>query len=101
VSAIGRRTWTFAGGRIPMTGHEQLALLNTGTRAARVTITIYYADREPVGPYEVEVAAERVRKVRVDDLIDPLPVPLDEPFGAVLRASQPIVVQLTRIFPAR
>ena len=106
MTALGRRTWAFAGGRIPLrstgpepalTGRDQLALLNTGARSVKVTITMYYADRDPIGPYHVEVPAQRVRKVRFNDLIDPLPVPLDEPFGAVLRASHPIVVQLTRL----
>ena len=106
MTALGRRTWALAGGRIPlrsdgpepqMTSRVQLAILNTGARDATVSITLYYADNDPVGPYSVEVAARRVRKVRFNDLIDPLPVPLDAPFGAVLRANRPVVVQLTRL----
>jgi hypothetical protein len=106
VTALGRRTWALAGGRVPLrsdgpepqlTSRDQLAILNTGARPAKVSITLYYADRDPVGPYRVEVAARRVRKVRFNDLIDPLPVPLDAPFGAVLRADRPVVVQLTRL----
>ena len=106
MSALGRRTWALAGGRIPLrsdgpeprlTSRDQLALLNTGARGATVSITLYYADRDPVGPYHVEVGARRVRKVRFNDLIDPLPVPLDTPFGAILRADRPVVAQLTRL----
>ena len=105
MSAIGRKVWAIAGGRIPLestgrepafTSFDQLCVLNATDREARVALTIYYADREPVGPYELTVAARRVRHVRVNDLIDPLAVPLDADYAAVVESNVPVVIQFTR-----
>jgi hypothetical protein len=57
--AIGATEWVIAEGYIPaeshgpqpqMTSHETVCLLNASDRDAHVEITIYYADRDPVGP---------------------------------------------------
>ena len=101
---IGQKVWAIAGSNIPMdqtgkepefTSHDSLWMLNTGGDDADVEITIYYADREPVGPYPLEVGARRVRQVRFNDLIDPQAMPLKTDYGAVVVASVPIVVQFS------
>ena len=65
---IGQMRWAIAEGYIPawshgkepeLTSHETACLLNTNDRDAHVEITIYYSDREPVGPYQVLVPARR------------------------------------------
>lgn len=79
-----------------MTSHERIALLNTGDRDLIASITFLYEDRDPIGPYRLTVAARRVRQVRVNDLIDPEAVPLDTPYGCIVEADAPIVVQFSR-----
>lgn len=64
---------------------------------AHIKITIYYADREPVGPYRLRVAARRVRHVRFNDLIDPHAMPLDTDYASVIESDVPIVVQFSRL----
>jgi hypothetical protein len=102
---IGHTTWALAGGRMPLTSSglepeftsfDLLAVLNAGDAEARVELTIFYADREPGGPYRLVVGARRVRQVRFNDLIDPEALPLDTPYGCVVRANVPIVVQFAR-----
>jgi hypothetical protein len=104
--AIGHTVWAVPGGHIPLysTGHEpertsrdELSLLNTSDKVAQVDLTIFYTDREPIGPYQLMVPARRVRQVRLNDLIDPEAIPLDTPYAAVLIATVPIVVQFTRM----
>jgi hypothetical protein len=104
--AVGRKTWVVPAGFIrlastgpepAMTSRDELRLLNTGRHDADVEITIVYADREPIGPYSVTVAARRMRRVRVNDLIDPLPVPLEVEYSIAITASHPIVVQCSRM----
>lgn len=80
-----------------MKSHETACILNTTDRDARVQITIYYADREPVGPYVVTVAAQRTLHLRFDELTDPEPIPADTDYASVLAADVPIVVQHTRL----
>ncbi len=104
--ALGHRNWAIAEGYIPgqstgpepqMTSHETACLLNTGNREAHVEITVYFSDREPVGPYHVTVAARRTLHLRFNDLTDPEPVPRDTDYASVIQSDVPIVVQHTRL----
>ena len=106
MSEIGKRVWAIAEGYIPrestgpepaMLSHETACLLNAGDLAARVEITIYFEDREPVGPYIVEVGARRTLHVRFNDLNDPEPIPRDTDYASVIRSDQRIIVQHSRL----
>ena len=77
--------------------HETACILNAGQRDANIAITIYFADREPVGPYRVTVGARRTLHLRFNDLVDPQPVPRDTDYASVFEASEPIIVQHTRL----
>jgi hypothetical protein len=80
-----------------MTSHETACLLNTSDQDAHVRVTLYFADREPVGPYEVTVPARRTLHLRFNDLKGPAPVPVDTDYSSVLESDVPIVVQHTRL----
>ena len=103
---IGQKFWAIAEGYIPawghgkepeFTSHETACILNTTDRDAHVEITIYYSDREPVGPYRITVAARRTKHVRFNDLTDPAPVPKGTDYASVITSDVPIVVQHTRL----
>lgn len=105
-AAIGRTRWAIAEGYIPawshgpphlFTSHETACLLNTSDSDAHVRITLYFNDREPVGPYRVTVPARRTRHVRFNDLRDPQPVPVATDYASVIESDVPIVVQHTRL----
>jgi hypothetical protein len=106
MDAIGRTRWAIAEGYIPseskfadraLVSHETACILNAGDRDAKVVITIYFADREPVGPYNVTVGARRTLHLRFNDLRDPKPVPRDTDYASVFESDVPIVVQHTRL----
>jgi hypothetical protein len=103
---IGRKCWAIAEGYIPgsSTGedrafesHETACLLNAGDIEAHVEITLYFTDREPVGPYRLTVPARRTLHVRFNDLNYPEPVPRDTDYASVIASDQPIIVQHTRL----
>jgi hypothetical protein len=105
-NAIGRRTWAIAEGYIPpastgssreMTSHETACILNATDDDARVEITVYFADREPAGPYVFTVGARRTRHLRFNEFADPEPVPKGTDFSSVIVSSVPVVVQHTRL----
>ena len=60
-------------------------------------ITLYFADREPAGPYRATVGARRTLHLRFNDLADPAPVPRDTDYASVIVSDQPIVAQHTRL----
>jgi hypothetical protein len=106
MTAIGRKVWAIAEGYIPsggisgdrtLTPHETACILNPGDHDARITITLYFSDREPVGPYRVVVPARRTKHLRFNDLRDPEPVPLDTDYASVIESDVPIIVQHTRL----
>lgn len=103
---IGKTRWAIAEGYIPaqsvsndraLVSHETACILNANDRDAQVMITIYFADREPVGPYRVTVPARRTLHLRFNDLRDPAPIPLDTDYASVFESDVPIVVQHTRL----
>ncbi len=103
---IGSKRWVIAEGYIPetstgpaptMTSHETACILNTGDRDAHVRITVFFADRDPAGPYRIVVPARRTRHVRFNDLRDPEPIPRGTDYASVLESDEPVVVQHTRL----
>jgi len=68
-----------------------------GRRDAEVRITLFFRDRDPVGPYRVTVPARRTLHLRFNDLSDPAPVPRDTDYASLLESNEPIVVQHTRL----
>jgi hypothetical protein len=106
VEHIGQRRWVIAEGWIPdgstgpepeLTSHETACILNTGDADAHVAITLFFTDREPVGPYRVTVPARRTRHVRFNDLTDPEPVPRATDYSSLLESDVAVVVQHTRL----
>jgi hypothetical protein len=105
-AGIGARIWAIPEGYIPGEGiagdpalvsHEAACILNPGDSDADVTLTLYFSDRDPVGPYRVTVGARRTLHLRFNDLSDPEPVPRDTSYASVITSTQPIVVQHTRL----
>lgn len=103
---IGHKRWAIAEGYIPesshgpepqMISHETACLLNASNRDAHVEITIYFTDRDPVGPYRITVPARRTNHVRFNDLKEPAPIPRGTDYASVIESDVPIVVQHTRL----
>lgn len=106
MSEIGKRIWAIAEGYIPgqsngpapeLTSHETVCILNAADSDAHVNITVYYEDKEPVGPYRVTVESQRTKHVRFNDLNDPEPIPHDTPYASVIASDVPIVCQHSRL----
>src|SRR5690349_3749018 len=103
---VGRTRWAIAEGWLPaysegaggraLSSHEAACLLNAADRDAHVSITVFFADREPAGPYEVTVPARRTLHLRFNDLRDPEPIPVATDYASVIESDVPIVVQHTR-----
>ncbi len=103
---IGQKFWAIAEGYIPesshgpepqMTSHETACLLNTSDQDAHVEFTVFFSDRDPIGPYRITVPAKRTKHVRFNDLKEPAPIPRGIDYASVMTSDVPIVVQHTRL----
>jgi hypothetical protein len=103
---IGSMQWVIADGWIPATStgpapdmisHESACMLNANTETAQVEMMIFFADREPAGPYLMEIPGRRVLHQKFNDLTNPEPVPLATDYSVLITSSVPIVVQHTRL----
>jgi hypothetical protein len=106
MDSLGHKRWAIAEGYIPsqssfsdraLISHETACILNAGDQEAHVNITIFLADREPIGPYRVTVLARRTLHLRFNDLKEPALVPRDTDYSTVFESDVPIVVQHTRL----
>jgi hypothetical protein len=105
--ALGRTRWAIPEGWLPaysegkggraLSSHEAACLLNAGDEDAHVTVSVFFADREPAGPYRVTVPARRTLHLRFNDLRDPEPIPVETDYASVIESDVPIVVQHTRL----
>jgi hypothetical protein len=103
----GSRRWAIPEGYIPgdsvdpsdpaLVSHEAACLLNTADRDAQITITVYFEDREPAGPYRLTLGARRTRHLRFNDLEDPERIPRDTAYASLIESDVPIIVQHTRL----
>ena len=103
---IGHRRWAIAEGYIPgdsssddpaFISHETACILNAGDAEAHVTITLFFADREPAGPYRLTVPARRTKHLRFNDLEEPEKALRDTDYSSVIESDVEIVVQHTRL----
>jgi hypothetical protein len=92
MTMLGQKHWAIAEGYIPsqssfsdpaLISHETACILNAGDVAAHVRITVFFADREPVGPYLVTVEPRRTLHLRFNDLDRPAPIPRDTPYSGI------------------
>jgi hypothetical protein len=104
--AIGKTRWAIAEGYIPpddphktreLVSHEALCILNAGDQDAHIEITVFFSDREPVGPYRFTIAGRRTRHLRLNDFSDPQPLPVNTDFSTLIESDVPIVIQHTRL----
>ena|SRR5207248_2410193 len=103
--AVGHRRWAIAEGYIPeysngpepaMESHETACILNASDDDAHVSITVFFADREPAGPYELTVPARRTLHQRFNLLADPQ-IPRGVEYASLIESDVPVIVQHTRL----
>jgi hypothetical protein len=103
---IGRYAWAIAEGYIPpgstgttreLTSHETVCILNAADEDAHVSISVYFANREPAGPYKFTCGARRTLHLRFNDFTDPEPVPKGTDFSSIITSTVPVVMQHTRL----
>jgi hypothetical protein len=102
----GARFWYFPDGYLPekkgagpMEAHEALMLLNTNPTPARISLDFYFEDKPPVQDISVEVPAERIKCLRLDNPrhIGGLEIPPLVQYSIRVRSDVNIVAQFGRL----
>ncbi|MEZ0167601.1 sensory rhodopsin transducer [Microvirga sp. TS319] len=95
---VGKTIWAIAEGEIAsystsqdrtFVSHVTACILNAGPSDARGRITVFFSDRNPVGPYCVRVPAGRTLHLRFNDLQDPDPIPRDTDYASLFESDVP------------
>ena len=102
----GRRHWYIADAYLPGTGqgetwesHESVCVLNVGSRDAALTLTLYFEDREPIVIPDIPIKARSNRHIGMHkpEQLGGIVVPRDVPYGIEVAASEPVIVQYSRL----
>ena len=106
MKAYGKIDWAFSGGCVPLESrgsepefisHDKIAVLNTSDKPATIGLFIYFEDTPPLGTFWVKIGPRRLRKIRFNDLIDPLPIELGKNYSCLIQSDVPVVVQFSRM----
>ena len=98
----GAKVWLVPDGFIPgeSTGaqesHEAICVLNTSVKQARLSISFYFEDRNPVKDVVVIVPPERTRHIRTDKM-DGVEIPRGVPYAVRVESSVPVTIQYSRM----
>jgi hypothetical protein len=101
----GKRHWFVPDAFLPtgsssgFESHESACLLNTTDRDARVRLTFFFEDRDPLGPVELVLRARRTWHVRLDDhvALGGLELPRGVPYAYEVESTVPVVLQHSRL----
>lgn len=100
----GKRTWVIADAYIPpkssgsLKSHESICVLNRNQTDAKLVITVYFEDRNPIEGIQQLVPAKRTRHIRTDSLqLSGESIPVDVPYAIEVNSDIPIVVQYSRL----
>jgi len=100
----GRKTWIFPDAELPppgdslMKGHESLIILNLNKEKAKIEITLYFSDDDPVKLSEISVEPERVKCIRLDNSEEiGYSIPLETQYAVKVESTVPVVAQYGRL----
>jgi hypothetical protein len=102
VGEYGKNIWFFPDGDIPEPGqgkhkgHESLVILNPNATNAKITLTVYFTDREPVTLNAGIVQAQRVRCIRTNEPIDSFQIPFGQ-YALKVESTVGVVAQIGRM----
>ncbi|PYJ49312.1 MAG: sensory rhodopsin transducer [Verrucomicrobia bacterium] len=77
--------------------YEACCILNASEKDAHIAITIFFEDRNPVGPYKFTIPARRTKHLRFNNFHDSEKISADTPYSSLIESDVPIVVQHTRL----
>lgn len=101
----GARVWLIPDGFLPeessgtQESHEAICILNTSTEEARLRVSFYFEDQEPIKDVRVTVFPERTLHLRLDlpKQNGSVAIPRGVPYALRVESSVPVTVQHSRM----
>ena len=103
--SIGAKVWLIADSYLPdqstggLRSHESVCVLNLNKRPAKLKITVYFEDREPLTGLEAECPPQRTVHVRMEQIKsrNGEMIPIAKPMALMVESNLDVVVQHTRL----
>ncbi|WNQ09498.1 sensory rhodopsin transducer [Paenibacillus aurantius] len=100
----GHILWFIPDGYIPpessgeLESHESICVLNCYKEPARLSVTVYFEDRDPIENIEVTVPGRRTDHIRTSSLSrDGESIPKGVPYAMEVESDRPVIVQYSRL----
>ena len=102
---MGKKVWIIGDGFMSDTekgnyvSHEAVCVLNVSGKRADIDISVYFEYREPMKNFKAVCENDRTNHIRLDRLknTDGAAIPKEVPYALVVKSSEPIVVQHSRM----
>jgi hypothetical protein len=99
------KIWIIPDGFIPeksngdFVSHEAVCVLNLSEADAKINISVYFEDREPMEEFWAECKSKRTHHIRLDKITDKngKKIPSGVPYALKVESGAPIVVQHSRM----
>jgi hypothetical protein len=100
----GHKVWYFPDGYIPpvstgeLMSHESICVLNANAFDAKLLVTVFFEDRDPIEDIAIVVGARRTAHVRTSALKrGGEAIPVGVPYAMQVQSDIPVVVQYSRM----
>ena len=102
---MGKKQWLIADGYMSDTkcgeyvSHEAVCVLNLCDETAKIDITVYFEDREPLRGFLAECPPERTNHIRLDKIVssDGKTIPKNVPYALLIESNVAVVCQHSRM----
>lgn len=102
---FGKKQWLIADGYMSDTkngdyvSHEAVCVLNLNDETAKINITVYFEDREPLCGFTADCSSKRTNHIRLDKIEnkDGIKIPLGVPYALLIESNVPVVCQHSRM----
>jgi hypothetical protein len=102
---VGAKVWIIPDSYLPeqstgeMKSHESACILNLTARKAKVSLTVYFEDREPLEGFEATCPPLRTQHIRLERIRNRRgeQIPVGKPMALKIESNVPVVVQHTRL----
>lgn len=103
--SFGKKNWIIPDCELPppgeglLKGHESVIIVNDSTVAAKIKVTLYFADKDCDNSIVWSVEPKRVKCFRMNNLSDMcnVEIPLETQYAMKLESSEKVAVQYGRL----